>query len=178
MKDVDGRLIGAMLHPRLAVLLTCCDEAGRPDIATIAWHTPLSHDPPLVGVALRTGSYSQRSIGTTGEFVINVVGADFLEAIDVCGNISGEKVDKLALAGVATHPANMVKPPLLTGALGYLECRVDNSLVTGDHVFIVGRVLHAEARVDCFSNAWEPSEDGALLCLQRDRFGRYIDIQE
>lgn len=178
MKTVTGREISAMLNPRLAVLVTFCGSDGQPSAVTVAWHTPLSHEPALVGISLRSGSYAQVSIQSSGEFVINIVRLEFLEAIRLCGNLSGALVDKLARAQLSTHPAQTVQPPLLDGALGYLECRSESSTLVGDHMFVVGQVLSAEVETQAFTDAWEPSKGDGILCLQRDRFGCYIDIKE
>jgi flavin reductase (DIM6/NTAB) family NADH-FMN oxidoreductase RutF len=178
MKPVTGREIAALLNPRLALLVSFCGEDGRPSAVTVAWQTPLSHEPPLVGISLRAGSFSQGSIQATGEFVINIVGPDFMDAVTVCGNTSGARVDKLAQAGLAVGAVGVVNSPLIAGALGYLVCRVIDSIPLGDHVFIVAQVLQAQVQAQAFGNAWDSTAGVGLLCLQRDRFGRYIDIKE
>ena len=73
-KTITGREIAALLNPRLAVLVTCCDLAGEPNVFTVAWQTPLSHRPPLVGISVGCTRYSHRLISDTGEFVVNIVG--------------------------------------------------------------------------------------------------------
>jgi len=178
MRPVTGREISALLNPRLALLVSFCGKDGRPSAVTVAWHIPLSHEPPLVGISLRAGSFSQGSIQASGEFVINIVGPDFIDAVSVCGNTSGARVDKLAQAGLAVCPAGMVHPPIIEGALGCLECRVEEAISMGDHVFYVGRVLQAKVQAQAFDNAWDSTAGVGLLCLQRDRFGRYVDIKE
>ena len=34
------------------VLVTCNNHKGKPNIITLAWHTPLSSKPPLYGIAI------------------------------------------------------------------------------------------------------------------------------
>ncbi len=197
-KTIRGREIAALLHPRPAVLVTCCDANESPNILTIAWHTPLSHDPPLVGISVGTTRYSHRLISQVGEFVINIVGQPFLEALQICGKYTGELDDKVALARLTPLPAKTVKPCLIAQALGYLECRVVQQIPTGDHTLFIGEVLQAQVDEMAFSNMWnyqkshvERSETSMtdnektlrfaqgdipllgqpLLCLHRDKYG-------
>jgi len=170
-KIVRGREIAALLNPRPAVLVTCCDADGTPNALSLVWHTPLSHDPTLVGISVAKSRYSYGLIEESGEFVINIVSAACQHAVEVCGQRSGRDGDKLGTAGLRLEPARTVRPPLIAGALGALECRVVDRLSCGDHMFFVGEVLSATARAGCFGDAWEPGLGEVLLSRQRDRFG-------
>lgn len=170
-KIVQGREIAALLNPRPVVLVTCCDAKGTPNALSVAWHTPLSHDPALVGVSIAKSHYSHGLIEESGEFVINIVSAACRGAVEVCGQRSGRDGDKLGPAGLRLEPARTVRPPLIADTLGVLECRVVDRLSCGDHTLFVGEVLTAMARADCFGDAWEPGLGDVLLCRQRDRFG-------
>ncbi len=175
--DVTGRDIAALLNPRLALLVTCCDKAGKPNVLSVIWHTPLSHEPPLVGISLGLNRYSRPLISGTGEFVLNVIGQSFQTAVQVCGNNTGKNCDKIQLSGLKLEPALSVRPPIIAGCLGYLECRVVNKVECGDHELFVGRVLHAVARSGCFSNGWDPVRSDELLCLHRDHMGRFVSLK-
>jgi flavin reductase (DIM6/NTAB) family NADH-FMN oxidoreductase RutF len=173
MKMIQGRQIAALLNPRPAVLVTCCDESCVPNVLTIAWHTPLSHNPPLVGISIDSRRYSHELIQKCGEFVLNIVPQEFQPAVELCGNHSGRDLEKIAAAGLSLQPAYHVHPPLIQGALAHLECVVENRIRTGDHTFFISRVLYAEAKSDCFSDAWVPTIGNVLVCLQRDRYGTW-----
>jgi len=179
MKPVTGRDIAALLNPRLAVLVTCCDTNGQPNVLTVAWHTPLSHQPPLVGISVGQTRYSNHLIQSQGEFVINIMDAAHQNAVEICGTWSGGSDDKLAIVGLQTRPAMCVCPPVLTEALGVLECRVVQQIKTGDHTFFIGEILQASACAANFSDAWENhSEHAVLQCLQRKRYGTFVEINE
>jgi len=173
MKLIQGREIAALLNPRPVVLVTCCDAACTPNVLTVAWHTPLSHDPPLVGISIDTRRYSHGLIQKRGEFVLNIVSQTFQPAIELCGNHSGRDLDKIVAAGLTLQPANHIHPPLIAGALAHLECVVENHIRTGDHTFFIGRVLYAEAQAGCFTDCWDPQCGDVLLCLKRDRFSSW-----
>ena len=170
MKMIRGRQIAALLNPRLAILVTSCDDHGVPNVLTIAWHTPLSHDPPLLGISVDFRRYSHELIQKSGEFVLNIVSQQFQSAVELCGNHSGRELEKFAAAELELQPAYHVHPPLIQRALAHIECVVENQIRTGDHTFFIGKVLYAEAKPGCFNDAWEPDTGDVLLCLQRDRY--------
>ncbi|HWQ83351.1 MAG TPA: flavin reductase family protein [Anaerolineales bacterium] len=168
-KEICGSEIAALLNPRLAVLVSCCDLTGKPNILSVAWHSPLSHKPPLVGIAIHPRRYSHDLIRAGQEFIVNVVGMAFEDAVQICGSYSGASTDKAKLAGLSFSPARTVRPPYLTNALGHLECRVWGEVPVGDHTLFIGQVQFAEALEACFDACWDPSKADVLLCLQRDR---------
>jgi flavin reductase (DIM6/NTAB) family NADH-FMN oxidoreductase RutF len=170
MKIIQGREIAALLNPRAAALVTCCDDRGEPNVLAIAWHTPLSHDPPLLGIAVDHRRYSHRLICATGEFVLNIVPVSFQAAVEYCGTHSGCDGNKFQAAGLSILPAACVRPPRIAGALACLECTRIEQVQTGDHTLFIGRVVCAEARVDGFDDAWQKAGGDVLLCLQRERY--------
>jgi flavin reductase (DIM6/NTAB) family NADH-FMN oxidoreductase RutF len=172
MLDVKGRDIAALLNPRPVVLITCCDRAGMPNVLSVAWTTPVSHEPPIIAVSIAPNRYSHSLMLSTNEFVLNVVGQEFIDAVETCGNCSGASTDKFAKAGLRTQKALCVRPPRITGALGYLECRIAERLTVGDHSLFLARVLHAEALEKAFSGVWDAESGNVLLCRRRDQFGR------
>jgi len=176
MKTVTGHNIAALLNPRLAVLVTCCDQNGKPNVLTVAWHTPLSHEPHLLGVSIAHSRYSHALIRDESEFAINIVGQSLLEAVRICGTYTGEIDNKLEIAGLQIRMAEYIRPPVLVDALGVLECRLVDQVETGDHTFFIGQVLLAQAREDCFGNAWKSQGEKAVLqCLQRDQYGTFLE---
>ena len=176
MRRIDGHTIAALLNPRPSVLVTCCDAEGNPNVLSVAWQTPLSHEPPMLGISIDMRRYSHALLEQAGQFVVNVVSADMQPAIELCGNYSGRQVNKVLMASLKLSPAHCVRPSLIGGALAHLECEVAQMLDTGDHTFFVAHVVFAQANSQCFSEAWDPQTGNVLLCLQRDRFGTWAEL--
>lgn len=170
MKTVSLGDMSALLNPRLAVLVTCVDGRGVANIITVAWQTPLSHRPPLVGISIGKTRYSHRLIAQTGEYVINIMGMEQKKAVWVCGSQSGLDHDKASLTDLTLQPSCCVKPPLIAEALGSLECRLAGQYEVGDHTLFVGEVLHAQAQATYFSDVWEVERAKVLLHLRGERF--------
>jgi flavin reductase (DIM6/NTAB) family NADH-FMN oxidoreductase RutF len=161
-----------MLNPRPVALITCCDKAGVPNVLSVTWTMPVLHEPPIIAVSIAPNRYSHALLLITNEFVLNIVGQSFLEAVETCGNCSGKITNKFAKAGLRTEKSLCVQPPRIVGALGYLECRVAEHLTVGDHSLFLANVLHAEALEKAFPGVWDTETGDALLCWQRDHFGR------
>lgn len=172
MVNITGRDIAALLNPRPVALITCCDHAGTPNVLSVTWTMPVSHEPPVIAISVAPGRYSHSLLLETNEFVLNIVGQKFLEAVETCGNCSGKSGDKFAKAGLQMQKALRVRPPRITGALGYLECHIEDRRTVGDHSLFLANVLHAEASEKAFSGVWDTENGDVLLCRQRDQFGR------
>jgi flavin reductase (DIM6/NTAB) family NADH-FMN oxidoreductase RutF len=153
MVKVSVRLSSSyrLLHPRPVVLITCCSKDGKNNIIAVAWSTPLSFNPPLVGISIAPKRYSYKLIKETKEFVVNVPSAKLAKETLICGKFSGRNVEKFKMANLTPLQAKKVKPPLIKECVAHLECKVVSSLDVGDHVFFVGKVLNAEVEEELFN---------------------------
>lgn len=133
----------AYQSPRKVVMVTTRLD-GRDNVLPIDWHMPVSFEPKLYAICLENHNHSAATIRQTGEFVVHFVGAALEEKILLCGRASGRATDKFALAGLERQEAQRVNAPVLKEALGYLECRVTDTRVWGDHTVFVGQVLWEE----------------------------------
>ncbi|HID90761.1 TPA: flavin reductase family protein [Candidatus Bathyarchaeota archaeon] len=158
------RLPYRILRPGPAVLVTCCDARGRPNIITVGWVTAVSGRPPLVAISIGRTRYSHDLIGEQGEFVINVPGTDLLREVWYCGSRSGRRVDKFRGAGLTPVRARRVRPPVIKECIGHLECKVVGKVPTGDHTLFIGEVLSAYAESDLFKRGiWDIEKASVLI---------------
>ena len=49
---------GNMLNPVPAVMVSCADKEGKPNIITIAWAGTVCTNPPMVSISVRPTRYS------------------------------------------------------------------------------------------------------------------------
>jgi flavin reductase (DIM6/NTAB) family NADH-FMN oxidoreductase RutF len=54
---------------------------GKPNVATLAWITSVSAEPPLISIALGRSRYTHECISHSKEFVLNLPTMDILKRI-------------------------------------------------------------------------------------------------
>lgn len=145
--------------PSVAVLISCAEPNGRPNITPVVSWTVISRFPLTVGVGLCNGHfsenyfprYSRKVISETGEFVLNFPHAGLIEAISRCGEVSGfdPQVDKFALSGLTPGPCKKVRAPLIQECPVNMECKVIQVVPVGSHDFFIAEVVAIQS--DLFS---------------------------
>ncbi len=136
-----------LISPRLTVLINTIDVEGKLNSSPYSWIFPLSFNPPLIGVGIG-GKHKLSYINSkrSGEFVVCVVSPDFGQQAVNCEE-SHKPGDKLwEKHGFQTEKSTNVSIPRIKESRAVLECEVTRFLeYDGDHIILVGKVLHAEA---------------------------------
>ena len=138
--------------PMPTVLVTCIDKDNKPNAITIAWHTPLSKKPPLHAVSMAPQRHSYSLIQESKEFTINFLHYSQARDAHFCGTHSGRKIDKHTNTNLTYIPAKKIAAPLIKEAYAHLECTLNNCMVVGDHVLLVGEVQNVTCDADAFSD--------------------------
>lgn len=136
-----------LFSPRLTVLVNTLDEKGKLNASPYSWVYPFSFDPPLIGVGIGgKHKYTYINSKRTGEFVVCIVSEDFAQQAVNCEE-SHEPGDELwAKQGLHKEKSEKVIVPRIKEAKALLECKVNRFVeLRGDHIILVGEVLHAEA---------------------------------
>lgn len=125
--------------PTGVTVVTGLDAGGAPHGITIGSFVSVSLDPPLVGFLPGKGSRSWPAIASSGAFCVNILGAGQDE---LCWRFAKEPAEgetsKFAGLDWSAAPTGS---PILPGVVGWIDCRVDTVHETGDHLFVVGRVV-------------------------------------
>jgi flavin reductase (DIM6/NTAB) family NADH-FMN oxidoreductase RutF len=147
MIDIPLSKATSLISPRLTVLVNTIDEKSELNSSPYSWVFPLSFTPPLIGVSI--GGKSKQSFinaERTGEFVICLVSTDFGQQAVNCEeqHSPGEKLWEKQ--GLHSQKSKKVAVPRIKEAKAILECKATKFLeYNGDHVILVGEVVHAEA---------------------------------
>ncbi|NWJ45270.1 MAG: flavin reductase family protein [Chloroflexi bacterium] len=156
-QEIDIGYATRMLQHSPVCLLTVAAK-GKMDIVPIAWLTPLSMQPPLIGVAISPRRYSHDLIKRAGEFVLNIAQADMARQVEICGASSGEDTDKFQRAGFNLAEPKRVNTPLIEECFGAIECGLMEMVALGDHTLFVGQVLTVWADPKAFDTFWKPEQ--------------------
>lgn len=138
------------------VILVSSASKGKANIITLAWHMPVSQNPPLVAISVAKSHFSHQLIKEAEEFVINIPTMDLLSKVTYCGTHSGSNLDKFEASGLTKEKANrLVKSPLIKECCGHLECCVRDIKDYGDHSIFVGEVIYTTVEDSLFKEVWE-----------------------
>ncbi|RLF42467.1 MAG: flavin reductase family protein [Thermoplasmata archaeon] len=138
--------------PMQAVLVTCMDRKGRTNIITIAWHTPISKEPPLYGIAIAPKRYSHKLISETKEFVINFLPFKLVDKIHFCGTHSGREIDKVEETKFTLKPSEKINTPRIEEGYAHFECILHSKNTIGDHSFLIGKIENILIEEKVFTN--------------------------
>lgn len=168
--EVDSELAYRFLHPRHTVLVTCVDKAGKANIITLAWSMPTSINPPMVVISMAPKRYSHKLIEETGEFVINVPTMKIVRQTLFCGRISGVECDKFKEAPLTAMPAKKVRPPIIKECVAHLECKLVQTIPTGDHTLFIGEVVAAYVNRGVFTETLNVKKVKPVFHMGGDSF--------
>ena len=150
-KDKANRIINSG-----QVVLVSCAYKDKANIITLAWNTPLSHKPPLLGISVARTHLSSELISKSKEFIVNVPGFDLLKSVVYCGSHSGREVDKFKEASLTPEKANrLIKTPMIKECIGHVECYLRDIKEVGDHFLFIGEAIYACAKEDLFKETWQ-----------------------
>lgn len=137
----------------LVMIVSMYDD--RVDVTPIAWHMPISKNPPLIAFEISRTHFIYQCITRTKDFTVNIPSSDMIPQVISCGTESGADVDKIRMTGLTTELSRTVKSPALQAAMGVLECvLVEDRYLLETYDIVLGEVKHAEAEPEAFDEHW------------------------
>jgi len=121
-------------------VITTVDGERNPLGLTATAFSSVSILPPLVLICVDKHSETYPCFEQSRLFAVNILAADQADVSQRFATSGGDK-----FAGVAWRRGSLGLP-LIEGAIGYLECRLEHAYEGGDHTIYVGQVETAEAR--------------------------------
>jgi flavin reductase (DIM6/NTAB) family NADH-FMN oxidoreductase RutF len=107
---------------------------GTPVGMTVGSFFSVSLDPPLVGLCADKSSGSWTAMAPARRFAVNFLAADQVEVSNRFASKSDDKFD-----GIDWRPAS-TGSPLLPDVIGWVDCVTEQTVDSGDHWIIIGRV--------------------------------------
>lgn len=145
------KLMISCIIPRPIAFVTTLSLDGITNLAPFSFFNGVSSDPPVVSIAVATkkdGSKKDtwRNIEETGEYVINVVVPELMDAVIIGARELPHNVSELDLAKLTTLPSTKIKPPRLAASPINLECTLLKIVEVDDTALILGRVVMFHAK--------------------------------
>jgi flavin reductase (DIM6/NTAB) family NADH-FMN oxidoreductase RutF len=141
------------LFPGFPIVLV----STRSNVLTVGMVHYFRLQPLTLGVGVARARRSHELIRREREFVVNLATLELLEAVRVCGRLSGRDGDKFAAAGLTPRPGRMVRAAIIEECPANIECRVVEEIDLVERTWFLGEVVYVHRRAD-----YDASE--ALFC--------------
>ncbi|MFQ0812590.1 hypothetical protein AVM02_04225 [Brucella anthropi] len=145
------KIMASSIVPRPIAWITSISADGVRNAAPFSFFNMMGNTPPTVAIGLmpQEGGLKDTAanILATGEFVINLVDEEHVEAMNMTCIDAPAEIDEIALAGLAVTPSETVAPPRIASAPVSMECRMLSSVVTGPlQTIVIGQVAMVHIR--------------------------------
>lgn len=148
----EGRFFG--YYPGTVALVTAQGPGGA-NVMAAGWHTALSIEPPLYGVAIGRERATHGLVTAAGRFGVNLLPAEHARAVQGAGLASARDFatppGKAGWLGLDFLPD---APLAIAQAYLCYECEVAEVLPVGDHDLFVGRVVALHYDPDTYDDTW------------------------
>ncbi len=139
--EIDLTTAYRFMYPRFTIIVSS-GTLSKPNALAVAWSTPLSADPPLIGILIAEKRFSYETIKEGMCFVVNIPNYDLIEETHYVGRISGrDKPNKILEAGLTLEASNMIAAPRIKECKINLECKLVDIITTGDHEMFIGEIV-------------------------------------
>jgi flavin reductase (DIM6/NTAB) family NADH-FMN oxidoreductase RutF len=114
-----------------------------PNVMAAEWVMQISYSPVLIAVFIHKGSQTLKNIEKSKEFGVNVASKMQTSQVSVAGGYSGSEINKLQIKDLfKTKKSKKIKALLIAGCTINAECTLVKKEKIGDHVMLVGKVVH------------------------------------
>jgi len=152
-REVPPQQAHRLLAARPVCLVTTMSQ-GQVNVMTLAWHCPVSLDPPLLAMAVHPSTLTHELLRQREECVLNIPGRPLLEAVLTCGSITGRDEDKVSRLGLELEAGQALDAPWVVACLAHLECVLVDRIQPGDHTIYIMQIVSAWAEEEAFGQTW------------------------
>jgi flavin reductase (DIM6/NTAB) family NADH-FMN oxidoreductase RutF len=128
--------------PLLWIVTAAAGDRTGALVATFVNSASIVPECPRVTVGLAHSHHTWELVEASDAFALHLITASQVDWIWRFGLQSGHQLDKLA--GMKWHPGK-TGSPLLDEAMGWLECRVEVRMDTGDRTLYLAEVIAAQS---------------------------------
>ena len=135
------RLITSIVVPRPIAWVSSLSESGVRNLAPHSYFNVISSAPPIVHFTSTGVKDSLTNVRATGEFVVNIVSLELVEAMNLTSADFPPEEDEFSWAGVEGAPSEKVRPERVAAAKAALECKVKDIVSMGNGHMVFGDVV-------------------------------------
>lgn len=148
-KAIYKLLTGAVIPRPIGWVSTIC-ENGVPNLAPFSFFNAVGDDPPHIMFSTSHSNQHKKdtlnNVLQTGQFVVNMVTEEIVEAMNTTAQSVHSDVDEFELAGLTPVPSVKVKPPRVKESPISFECELVHHYSLENHKFggatiVIGRIV-------------------------------------
>ena len=145
-KADNYKLITNLVVPRPIAWVTTLNPTGTVNLAPFSFFNAVGADPLYIVLSIGrrdTGEPKDTAanIRSSGEFVVNMVTADLLDAMNISASDFPPDESELTAAGLHTAPSIRIETPRLAETQVSLECRLFSAQAVGSNTLVIGEVV-------------------------------------
>lgn len=137
-RETRGSEAMGYLATKPTIIITTLHASGVVNAGVFGAYTNLSSS--QVGIAIARGSHTYANIRRSGEFVINVPGADLVKTLAILADDVPESRSELDEAGLTCKAGIALETPSIQECQAAAEFTFDSELPIGVHSFVIGKV--------------------------------------
>ncbi|PKR77232.1 flavin oxidoreductase [Halalkalibacillus sediminis] len=126
-------------YPGMVAIVTA-NYNGENNVMAAGWHSYISFEPPIYGVAIGRERHTYELIKQSGEFGIHFLPYEHAEFIQQTGVYTGKDTNKFLLGNMEYEKGMTIDAPILKDAYVAYECKVIDVNSYGDHDWFVGDI--------------------------------------
>jgi flavin reductase (DIM6/NTAB) family NADH-FMN oxidoreductase RutF len=132
------KLLSSTITPRPIAWVSTIGETGQRNAAPFSFFNVFGEDPPVVGFSINDRTPGDRkdtgrNVRASGEFVVNLVDDDRLQAMNVTATEYTSAVDEFTASGLSSEPSLSIGAPRIAESPVSLECKLMQIVELGPH---------------------------------------------
>jgi flavin reductase (DIM6/NTAB) family NADH-FMN oxidoreductase RutF len=140
------KVLTNLVVPRPIAWVTSKSESGVINLAPFSFFNAVGSDPMYIVIGIGKTADGQpkdtaRNIASAGEFVVNLVTEELIDAMNLSAAEFPPDESELTAAGLHTADSAAIKVPRLAEARAALECKLHQQLAMGSNTLIIGEVV-------------------------------------
>ncbi|MFD2046482.1 flavin reductase family protein [Ornithinibacillus salinisoli] len=163
-------------YPGMVAIITVTYQ-GRHNIMAAGWHSYISYNPPIYGVAIGRERYTHELVNDASCFAVNFLPYEKAKFIQQVGVFSGDNQDKFAHGNMQFEKGIRINAPILTDAYVAYECKTMDVNSYGDHDWFVGEIVQCYRDDDKFLENGLPNFDKLEIPLYLGR-SKYAKLDQ
>jgi flavin reductase (DIM6/NTAB) family NADH-FMN oxidoreductase RutF len=144
------------------ILVTTLGLKGLPNVAPKTQNMDVGRHEQYFAFVCTPQHHTYQNVKVNQEFVVNYPGPELIDRVSAAAQ-PAEGVDEIALAGLASFPSIVVKPPRIKECYLHLECKLVEIKDLDDASIVLGKIVARSADKEASFERGKSKENIRLL---------------